>query len=64
MEKTPLMKYLELKFGKSIEELLTLDNVTKVAEILDVDRGTVTKWKQKFGMDLTEEEQEMLNGSN
>jgi len=48
MKKTPLMKYLELKFGKSIQELLSLGTVAEVAEYLKISKATISKWK-KYG---------------
>lgn len=51
--KTSHMLLLEMRHGQYIEELLVLDTVTKVAKQLAISKGTVTKWKQKLGLEAT-----------
>jgi len=48
--KTPMMKYLELKFEKPIEELIMEGGLSEVARKLRVDPSTVWLWRQRFGL--------------
>lgn len=49
--KTWAMLALELRFGKDIEELLSPGtNINTVARRLSIDKGTVSKWRLRFGL--------------
>jgi transcriptional regulator with GAF, ATPase, and Fis domain len=48
--KTPMMKYLEYKHGKTIEELLQ-GSLADCAKRLGTNRTTVAKWKRRLGLD-------------
>lgn len=52
--KTPLMKYLELRHGKPIQDMLMAGSLSQVAKKLDVDGSTVSKWikhlKLRYGV--------------
>lgn len=55
--KTPLMKYLEQKYGRSIEELLLSGSLNVVAKLLDneVDRTTLSRWIKRFKLRYTKD---------
>ena len=48
--KTPMMRYLELKYGKRIEDMLVGSNVSQVARMLGIDRNTVYAWRRRLGI--------------
>lgn len=49
--KTWAMEALELEFGKPIEELLAPGvSIILVARRLGIDKGTVSKWRLRFGL--------------
>jgi hypothetical protein len=45
--KTPLMRYLEVKHGKLIDDLLYSGSLSEVAENLGIDHTTVSKWRKR-----------------
>lgn len=56
--RTPLMRSIEERFGKSLPDLLrerhiALGNYTLVAEELGVPSATVYYWFRKFGVPLS-----------
>lgn len=42
--KTPLMRYLELKHGKPIQDMIMAGSLSQVAKKLEVDTSTISKW--------------------
>jgi len=48
--KTKHMRYYELKFGQSIEILLTEGSLYKVGNTLNLDRSTVSRWRKRLGL--------------
>lgn len=50
--KTPLMRYLEQKYGQAIEEVLLSGSLTVVAKKLgnEVDVTTLCKWIKRFNL--------------
>lgn len=45
--KTRLMRYLELKFGKRLEDLImTADTIYELERKLAVDATTISKWRK------------------
>ena len=44
--KTRAMKYLELKFGKRLEELILVGNIYDLEKKLGVDATTISKWRK------------------
>ena len=46
IDKTNLMKYVELKHGGKIEELLYPGSIYEVAKRLGIDYSTVSKWRK------------------
>lgn len=48
--KTPLMRRIERQYGIRIEEVLVSGSLTQVAEALDIDFTTVSKWKKRLGL--------------
>jgi len=42
--KTPMMRYLELKHGKPIQDMVMAGSLSQVAKKLGVDSSTVSKW--------------------
>jgi len=48
--KTPLMRYLEQKYGKAIEDMLVSGSLSVVAKRLnnEVDTSTLSKWIKRF----------------
>lgn len=51
--KTPKMKMYELQFGKPIEELLLSNSIRQVAAMLQMHRGSVSKWRRRLNLDRT-----------
>lgn len=54
--KTPLMKYLEAKYGEAIEDVLMSGSLTVVAKHLgnEVDVTTLSKWIKRFKLRYNE----------
>jgi transposase-like protein len=48
VKKTPLMKYVELVEGESIEVILLSGSLSKVSERIGVDPSTISKWIKRF----------------
>lgn len=48
--KTTLMRYIELRYGKPIEEILLLGSLSTIAKFLnnEVDTTTLSKWIKRF----------------
>jgi len=46
--KTTLMRYVEEKFGRHVEDMVWEGTLDEVSEKLDVDRVTVLRWRRKF----------------
>ena len=44
--KTQLMKYIELKFGAPLEDLLMNGSTRKVAVRLGINYSTISKWRK------------------
>lgn len=44
--KTKAMKYIELKFGKRLEDLIMIGNIYKIAKKLGINYSTVSKWRK------------------
>ena len=53
--KTPLMRYLETKYGKRIEDMLMSGSLSVVAKQLgnEVDTSTLSKWIKRFKLRYT-----------
>ena len=47
-KKTSLMKYIELKHGTPIHQLITVGSIDDVAYVIGVDRSTVSKWRKRI----------------
>lgn len=45
-KKTSAMKYVELKFGKPIEELIFGSSIYKIGKALSLDPSTISKWRK------------------
>lgn len=43
---TQSMKYIELKYGDRLENLIGTGTIDQVAKDLDIDRSTVSKWRK------------------
>ena len=56
-DKTPLMRYFELVYGKPIEQMLLAGSLSVVAKSLDneVDVSTISKWIKRFKLRYTAE---------
>lgn len=54
-DKTPMMLYIEEKYGKSITEILQLGSLTVIAKYLnsEVDRSTISRWIKRFKLRYT-----------
>ena len=46
--KTTLMRNVEARFGRVLEELLYEGSLNKVAMNLEIDRVTVIRWRKKL----------------
>lgn len=46
--KTPLMRFLELKFSIRIEKLLSEGTIYEAAKRLGIDATTVSKWRKRI----------------
>ena len=57
ISKTPLMRYLEQKYGKSIEDVLVSGSLSIVAKQLgnEVDTSTLSRWIKRFKLRYTED---------
>jgi len=44
--KTPLMKYIELKFGDKLEHLISDGTVREAGKRLGIDYSTISKWRK------------------
>lgn len=57
MPKTPLMKYLEHKYGKPIQDVLTSGSLSIVARTWgnEVDVSTVSRWIKRFRLRYTKD---------
>ena len=55
VSKTPLMRYLEQKYGKPIEDMLVSGSLSVVAKQLgsEVDTSTLSKWIKRFKLKYT-----------
>ena len=55
--KTPLMRYLEQKYGRPIDELLMSGSLSVVAKRLgnEVDTTTLSKWIKRFKLRYSED---------
>lgn len=52
--KTAMMKWIEFREGKSIEELLQ-GSLSECADRLGTNKSTISKWKKRLGLDQDEE---------
>lgn len=54
--KTPLMRYLETKYGKAIEDMLVSGSLSIVAKQLggEVDTSTLSRWIKRFKLRYSE----------
>jgi len=57
ISKTPLMRYLEQKYGKPIEDMLVSGSLSVVAKRLgsEVDTSTLSRWIKKLKLRYTED---------
>lgn len=46
--KTPLMRFVELKFGKPVEVLVATGTIYALAKQLSLDATTVSKWRKRI----------------
>lgn len=44
--KTKLMKYIELKFGAKLEDIIFTDTIYKLENKYGVDATTISKWRK------------------
>ena len=54
MPRTYAMKLLEVKFGKPIELIISTGSLDEVAAKTDMERSTISKWRDKLGINFTE----------
>lgn len=47
--KTRLMKYVELKYSNSLENLIFSGTIYQVGKALGIDPTTVSKWRKQLG---------------
>ena len=47
-KKTIRMRFIELKHGIPIQELIAVGSIDDVAYVIDVDRSTVSKWRKRI----------------
>ena len=62
--KTPLMRYLEQKYGMAIEEMLVSGSLSVVAKKLgnEVDVSTLSRWITRFKLRYTEKNLPVCEG--
>lgn len=52
--RTYAMKLLEIKFGKPIELIISVGTLDEVASTTGVERSTISKWRDKLGINFSE----------
>jgi len=57
MPKTPLMKYLEQKYGKPVHDVLTSGSLSVVAKVWgnEVDVSTISRWIKRYKLRYTKD---------
>jgi hypothetical protein len=48
------MKLLEVKFGKPIELIISYGSLDDVAALTGMERSTISKWRDKLGINYSE----------
>lgn len=57
-EKTPLMLLKEQELQEPLESFLERHTVTEAADLLGMDKGTVSKWRKKLQLPRIEDEED------
>lgn len=47
-ELSTLQRYIELRFGQPLDELIWAGSLNEVADKLDIARGTVLRWRKRL----------------
>lgn len=52
VHKTPLMKFLEMKYGENIVTILSSGSLNYIEKTYNIDRTTASKWRKRICEEL------------